>query len=412
MRLGIDFGTTNSAVAVVGADGRARTLELAPGERVQRTVIHASPDRRVTYGNAAFRAYLEHDLQGRFLRSIKAFLPQDVPRTSVAGRMVSFPELVTAYLRFLVERAEAVLGEPVTEVTVGRPVRFHEDPERDEAAVRRLTAAVEAAGLSDWRLQLEPVAAAHFYEQDLRSDRVVLVGYFGGGTSDFAILRVGPGRSGDRLDDILAVSGVAKAGDVLDGCFLETFLMPFFGLGAGLTPRYGTASEPWSHEIHRQIQRLYYLHLLRSDDLARRLDYVETHLDDPVPVERLRRLVFDDLGYPMAWAIEGTKRALSEVDATTFRFDDFHNERLDIARPVDRATFAAGCAAVLDEYGAAVDEVLRLAGLGPGDVDDVFLTGGTAQLPFVQAVLGDRLGAEKLRSADAFTSVCEGLALS
>jgi len=418
MKLGIDFGTTNSAVAV--SDPRhpergARTVELFAGERVQRTVIYASPEGQVSFGNAAFRAYVDHDLEGRFLRSIKIFLPHDVPRTTLAGQRVSFEELVTRYLVFLRERVEERLDAEVTSVTVGRPVRFDDDDDRDRKAVAKLTRAVHDAGIRDARLQLEPVAAAHAFEATLTEERVVLVGDFGGGTSDFAVLKVGPRRRrapvDDRLDDVLATSGVPMAGNVLDGCFMDTFLLDSFGRGHRITPRYATESEPWDHPILRQIQQLYYLHLLRSDDLERRLAYVERYLDDPVPVRRLRRLVFDDLGYPMAWAIEGTKRALSEAERATFRFDEFHSPTLNLACEVDRGRYAEGCEEVMRAYDAAIDEALRRAGLGDDGIDDVFLTGGTAQLPFLRQRFVDRFSADRLRSADAFTSVCEGLAL-
>jgi len=416
VKIGIDFGTTNSAVAIsdpAHPERGATNVELFDGERVQRTVIYASPEGQVSFGNQAFRDYVEHDLEGRFLRSIKIFLPQEVPRTTLAGQLVSFEDLVTQYLVFLRQRVEERLDTEVTAVTVGRPVRFDADPVRDARAVAKLTAAVEAAGIRDATLQLEPVAAAHAYESTLDRERIVLVGDFGGGTSDFAILRVGPGRVGrERLDDVLATSGVAMAGDVLDGRFMDTFLLDAFGRGHHITPRYATESEPWDHPILRDIQRLYYLHLLRSDDLERRLAYVERYLDDPVPIRRLRRLVFDDLGYPMAWAIEGTKRALSEAESTTFRFDEFHAPKLNLAQPVDRASFAAGCEEVMQAYDAAIGEALDEAGLSEGGIDDVFLTGGTAQLPFLRQRFVDRFGAEKLRSADAFTSVSEGLALS
>jgi hypothetical chaperone protein len=412
MKLGIDFGTTNSAVAVVGDDGRARPLELFDGERTQRTVIHGSPDGVVRFGNEAFRSYLEHDLEGRFLRSIKAFLPHDVPRTALCGRMVSFPELVSSYLVFLRERVEDVLDEEVTEVVVGRPVRFHADDAKHDAAVQRLTEAVDAAGIRDWRLQLEPVAAAHRYEQDLDRERIVLVGDFGGGTADFAVLRAGPDRRGDRLDDILATSGVAEAGDAVDGRFLDTFLLDAFGRGARIKPRYADDYEPWDHPVLRHIQRLYYLHLLRTDDLAQRLDYVEAYIDDKVAIRRLRRLIFDDLGYPMAWSVEKSKRALSDTPSTTFRFDEFYHDTLNLSVPVDRPRMEAGCEALLCAYDRAIDEVLAAAGLDDQAIDDVFLTGGTAQLPFLRARFARRFGSERLRSADAFTSVCEGLALS
>ena len=412
MRIGIDFGTTNSAVAVLGPEG-PRLLELAPGERTQRTVIHASTEGEVSFGNAAFRHYVEQDLSGRFLRSIKAFLSQDVPKTTLGRRRYAFTELITAYLRFLIAGAERVSGERVTHVVVGRPVAFHDDPERDALALRRLQAAIADAGVSSVALQLEPVAAAYRYELGLDRERTVLVGDFGGGTSDFAVLRCGPGRrSSDRRSDVLGTSGVAQAGDVLDGRFMDTFLMDAFGRGSTWTRPYSEVPEPWDHPVQRQIQRLYYLHLLRSRELQEGLDRLEPRMSDPAIVRRLRRLIFDDLGYPLAWAIEGTKRAFSESERPTFAFDEFHSPSLDLAREVDLEGYARGCSVVLDAYRRAIELALERAGLRTEDIDDVFLTGGTSQLPFVRDLFVERFGAERLRGADAFTSVCEGLAVA
>jgi hypothetical chaperone protein len=413
MRLGIDFGTTNSAVAVLGPDG-PRIIELTPGERVQRTVIHASLDGEIRFGNAAFRAYLDEDLTGRFLRSIKAFLAQDVPRTTLGRRRYAFPELVAAYLRFLVDGAERVVGERATHVVVGRPVRFSADPRRDAFALERLEGAVVEAGIASSALQLEPVAAAYAYELGLDRERTVFVGDFGGGTADFAVFRAGPdrARAGERLGDVLGTSGVAAAGDALDGRFMDTFLMDAFGRGATVRRRYGDGADPWDHDVLRQIQQLYSLHLLRTPELEQGLDRVEDWISDPVAVRRVRRLVFDDLGYPMAWAIEGTKRALADAASTTFRFVEFWSEALNLERTVERDAFAAGCAELLARYVAAIEEALAASGLEASEVDDVFLTGGTSQLPFVRALFADRFGADRLRGADAFTSVCEGLAVA
>jgi hypothetical chaperone protein len=412
VKIGIDFGTTHSAVAAVGPDGAPRIVELAPGERVQRTVIHASLDGRVTYGNAAFQAYRDDDLTGRFLRSIKTFLPDDVPDTTLAGRRRTFPSLVTSYLQFLIAGAERVLGAPVTSLVVGRPVRFHDEPERHALAVSRLEGAVAAAFSGPWSLVPEPVAAAHRYERGLARERRVLVGDFGGGTADFAVFRAGPGRSGDRVGDVLATSGVAKAGDALDAVFLSTFLAPAFGRGARWqNPRTGQVEE-WRHPLTVQIEKLYALPLLRSRPLEEGLQRVEPLMVDPAPVRRLRRLVFDDLGYPLAWAIEATKRAFAETPTPRFAFDEFHAPALDLALDVDLSTYAGGAAPLLAAYDRAVDEVLDRAGMGDADVDDVFLTGGTSQLPFVRARFAARFGAGRIVSADAFTSVCEGLALA
>ncbi|MEQ1568589.1 MAG: Hsp70 family protein [Myxococcota bacterium] len=411
MRIGIDFGTTNSAVAVRQPDGRPRIVELFPGERVQRTVIHASLDGPIRFGNAAFRAYVEEDLTGRFLRSLKAFLPADVPRTSLGGRRYEFSELIAAYLGFLIERTEEVLGDKVTEVVIGRPVVFHADPEKNALAERRLAGAARDAGIGAFGFQLEPVAAAHLYELGLDGPRTVLVGDFGGGTSDFAVFRAGPDRVAvrDRRPDVLATTGVAQAGDALDAEFMNLFLVESFGRDAWMRQPYTDALVQWEHPIHRQILKLYSLHLVRSPELQRGLERIEPRMVDPVVVRRLRKLVFDDLGYPMAWAIERTKRELSAAEVAPFTFDEFHNPALNLSRDVRRADYAAGCADLLRSYSAAIDRAIALADT---PIDDVFLTGGTSQLPFVRDLFVERFGADRIRGADAFTSVCEGLALS
>lgn len=412
MKLGIDFGTTNSAVAVLDG-GTPRIVELFPGERVQRTVIYCSPAGEVSFGNAAFRNYVDEDLRGRFLRSIKAFLSHDVPKTSLGRERYTFPELIAAYLRFLITRAEKVLGASVSHVVVGRPVRFHDDPDRDAAATQRLGDALGHAGVS-CSMQLEPVAAAHRYEHGLTEERTVLVGDFGGGTADFAVLRVGPGLATepDRRKHVLATSGVAQAGDALDARFMDAFLMPLFGRGARYKERYTNVMVPFDHPIQRQIQRLYYLHHLRDHELNRLFEYMEPRMDDRAVIRRLQRLIFDDLGYPLAWAIEGSKRAFATAEHTEFRFDEFYSDSLDFSVTVRRPAFAQSCEPILSAYRAALQQVLLRAGLNEGGVDDVFLTGGTSQLPFIRGLFDDRFGEDKLRSGDSFTSVCEGLALS
>lgn len=413
MRIGIDFGTTNSAVAVV-EDGEARIVELFDGEPLQRTVIHCDPRGVLRFGNEGFRTYVASDLDGRLMRSLKSFLSQDVPNTSLGGRRYAFTELVTLYLRFLVRRAEERTGRTVTEVVVGRPVHFNEDHALDDVAFERLQGAVADADLPSVSYRLEPVAAAYTYERTLKAERKVLVGDFGGGTADFAILRVGPERLGraDRSDDVLATSGVALAGDALDGRFMDTFLMPFFGRGARYHDLYDTEWKPWSHAVQRQIQRLYYIHLLRDPDLERRLEHVRPRMDDTAVIDRILRLVFDDLGYPMAWAIEGAKKALSEHGRAPFEFTDFFSPRLDIHTEVDVAGYAEGSREILAAYDAALDEVFARAGLAEEAVDDVFLTGGTSHLPFVRGVFRERFGEGRMRSGRAMTSVCEGLALA
>ncbi|MEN0068263.1 MAG: Hsp70 family protein [Myxococcota bacterium] len=411
MRLGIDFGTTNSAVAVLRDDGQPRILELVPGERTQRTVIHSDLSGVITFGNEAFDRYLECDLRGRFLRSLKAFLPHDVPPTRIGHKTMRFVDLVARYLTFLAERAESVAGEPIEKVVVGRPVRFHADADRHERALANLKEAIGISGLPEPVLQLEPVAAALRYERTLDADRIVLVGDFGGGTADFAILKVGPKqpRSDER---VLGTSGVAQAGDVLDGVFVDAFVLDFMGRGSRFVPRGAEDARAWSPGWLRQIRRLYDLHRLREPRLERFLQDLQDRTEDPVGIERVRKLVFDDLGYPLARAIERAKRGFSERSTVDFVFDAYESPRLNVEAPVERTTFAEASGSVLDAYEAAIDRVLELAGCRETDIDEVFLTGGTSQLPFLKARFEDRFEPQKVRGGEAFTTVCEGLALS
>jgi hypothetical chaperone protein len=239
------------------------------------------------------------------------------------------------------------------------------------------------------------------------------VGDFGGGTSDFAVLCVGPGR--DRHDPgsgVLSVSGVAQAGDAMDSRFMDTFLLDAFGHDDPWTDPESGEVGPWRPIVHNHVTELFYIPLLRTPDLEDQLDRMEPRMHDPTGLHRLRRLVFDDLGFPLAWAIETSKKALSAADTTTFAFREFYNPRLDFTRDVDLPRFALAATPQLDAYRDAIARAVADAGLTLDDIDEVFLTGGTSQLPFVRGLFRDLLGEGKLREADALTSVCEGLALS
>ncbi len=413
MRLGIDFGTTNSAVAVQ-CGMSAELVPLSGDEHTQRTVIHCPLNGGPLFGNDAFRSYLEQDLTGRFIRSLKSFLSQDVPSTTIAGKRYEFVDLVAEYLMFLIERSVAVLGRRPDEIVMGRPVNFADIQSDSDKAERTLSEALDRAGITNYRFQLEPVAAAHKYESTATTEHLVLVGDFGGGTSDFAILRVGPKRRQlvDRTSDILAVDGVAKAGDHIDGHFMDCFLLEAFGKDALFRKRYTDELEAWKSPIHRQVKRLFELHRLRGEPLSRGLKYMQKRLVNPVFAERLHRLIFDDLGYPLAWQIEESKKALSTNAETTFHFREFYSDRLDFETKVGLAEFGESCATTIQEYDAAISRTLAMAGVQESDIDSVFLTGGTSQLPFIRASFATRFGDEKISAGDALTSVCIGLALS
>src|SRR5688572_5826597 len=245
MGFGIDFGTSNSAIAMATADGRVHpvrwqiptTLGAGDDSATVPTVIFApNYDRSFFVGYDAIRQYLFTGLDGRFMQSIKAFLPApSFTGTVVRNRHYSIEELVAIFLRQVREVAEQQLGTKLEgKIILGRPARFSLDAEEDRLAETRLLEAARLSGLPEVTLLIEPIAAALAYEATLSHDEVVIVADLGGGTSDFTVMRVGPShrKSGDRSDSVLASGGVPIASDALDGEVVRSRLFDQLGYGS------------------------------------------------------------------------------------------------------------------------------------------------------------------------------------
>ena len=150
-------------------------------------------------------------------------------------------QLIGILLGRLREEAEAALGEPVTAAVVGRPVRFvgAADAEDEALALTRLRAALTNAGFRSVRFEYEPIGAARHYERGLERDELLLIGDFGGGTSDFSLLRVGPVARGGGAGSILGNAGVDVAGDAFDGKIVRHCVAPLLGRGAEFVSCFG-----------------------------------------------------------------------------------------------------------------------------------------------------------------------------
>jgi len=150
--------------------------------------------------------------------------------------------VIAGYLKHLKTLAEAQTGGPISRAVLGRPVFFvDDDPARDAQAQAALTSAARAVGFSELSFQYEPIAAAFEFERTVQREQIVLVADIGGGTSDFAVVRVGPDRATrlERKDDILASHGVHVAGTDFDRRIELACLLGEFGYGA-----WGAVSQP------------------------------------------------------------------------------------------------------------------------------------------------------------------------
>lgn len=420
---GIDFGTTNSSVAVVSGESKVElaSFTFAGSETLSsRSVLYfeqllAPGGMKRTHGlsgPAAIERYLESDEKGRLIQSLKSHLTsRTLTGTEVFGRRHRLEELISRILVDLRKHAEKQFARPVRNAVVGRPVRFvgSETEQDDEFAVERLREAFQIAGFESVEFELEPVAAAYSYESSLDHDELILIGDFGGGTSDFSLLRVGPNlrKNSDGKRDLLGYSGVGLAGDAFDARIIRKLVSPALGSNseARSLNKILPAVPAW---IYANLERWHYLSFLRTNNVREILKSARIRALEPEKIEALIAIVDQDLGYQLHQAVQRVKYALSQHDSAEFRFRD---GELDLCIPVTRREFETWIADDLKAIEGAVDSLLRSAGMHPRDVDQVFLTGGSSFVPAVRRIFSSRFGKGRIRGGHEFTSVARGLAL-
>ncbi|WP_207540521.1 Hsp70 family protein [Sabulicella rubraurantiaca] len=405
--IGIDFGTTNSVVAMLYPDGRSETLRHATDE-VFRSVLCFWPGvgGRPTHaaGPAAIGAYLDDPLESRLVMSMKSYLAQrSFTETRILGRTRRLEELVALFLgEFLAPFRNDLDG---ARVVIGRPVRFvgeaAEDPGLGE---RRLRAAFALAGMKDVEVALEPAGAGHRFAAGLDRAETVLVADFGGGTSDFSVMRFDPGPP--RRVTPLGHSGIGVAGDAFDYRIIDHVVSPELGKGSSYTvmDKHLPVPPSWFTGFARWHQ----LSLMRAPKTLRDIAEVARTAEHPERLMRLIRLIEDEAGYALYRAVSEAKTALSRAEETVLRFA--HADFAVEAR-IDRAAFEGWIAPELGKIASALDAALADAGLPPEQVDRVFLTGGTSLVPAVRRLFEERFGLQRIVSGGEFVSVAEGLAL-
>jgi hypothetical chaperone protein len=404
--VGIDFGTTNSAVALATRSGDVRLVPLpGPGGAAStwRTVLYIDPSGDpVIAGAPAIAAYLDAEGEGRLVQSIKSHLASaSFTRTHIAGRAWTLEDLVAAFLDRLRHAAGVDLGR---RAVVGRPVRYWgaESAEDDERAVARMRTALAAAGFDDVTFVLEPVAAAARYAATLTRDELVLVADFGGGTTDFSLARVGA-----RGAEILGTGGIGVSGDAFDARVIDAVVAPALGRGTTFLDEMG-AETPVPVWLFHKLRRWHHLSFLKAPETLRLLARLEHGAREPARIERLVQVVRDDLGLPMHQAVERAKIALSVGGtASSGRVDV---PALELDAPVTRGEFDAWIEPDLAAIDAVVERVLADAGVQAREVDRVFATGGSSLVPAVRARLEARFGVGKVVGGEELTSVCWGLA--
>jgi hypothetical chaperone protein len=418
--VGIDFGTSNTVLALADASSGVSLLEfplLGATTHGYRTLLFFDPDEQdVTLpiqfhaGVEAIEAYLESLGEGRLVQSFKTHLTNAaLGRTQIGHHPVSLDDMLTLFF-FRLRRHLQARGEVVRHAMLGRPVRFagaQSDADSQQAQAR-LAAAAAKAGFEEVRFELEPIAAAYHYERALDRPELALVADFGGGTTDFCLMRLGPRRHdrGDRRDDIVATGGVAVAGDDLDAAIIEQLVCPRLGQGTTYVEMGRELEVPRSY--YYKLARWHHLSFLKGQRTRAELLRMQRLARRPEAIEALVHLIENNQGFHLHKAVEQLKISLSSAPVGEFRYVD---GPVRIEARVERRELEGWIAEHVAAIAQTLDRTLSDAGVEPKDVDRVFMTGGTAFVPAVRREFEARFGAGKLRGGDELLSIASGLAL-
>ena len=404
----IDFGTSNSAVALPVADA----VRLAPVEDEHATlptaVFFNTDENTRVYGRAALEAYID-GFDGRLMRSLKSILGSALAEGTTElgdGTAIKYTDVIALFIAHLKTRAEACAQGSVTRAVLGRPVFFvDDDPRADQLAQHQLEAAAAAAGLRDLHFQYEPIAAAFDYEARQTKEGLVLVVDIGGGTSDFSLVRVGPERMKriERKDDVLAHHGVHVAGTDFDRRVNLATIMREFGY---------KSLDPEGREVPNRIYfDLATWHLINTVYTGKRIGEVRLmrHLyPDVRHHERLVRAVENRLGHALAARAEEAKIGVAAGGQTSIDLDDVEPE-LFLAFD-DVQLVEAGIEETRRIVDAALDTV-RAAGVAPKDIDALYFTGGSTGLAFLTHAIASAFDGAQPVFGDRLASVAMGLGI-
>jgi hypothetical chaperone protein len=413
---GIDFGTSNSLLAAgeAGKTHKAIPLDTDPENRgdatILRSILYFPHMKQCFFGARAIREFAQHDMEGRLIRSIKKFLPvRSFVGTWVEERPLNLEDIIAIFLAEMRKRANEHFGQDVDQAVIGRPARFADDDADDAYAQYRLEKAAKAAGFKHVEFFAEPIAAAYGFRGLLgETQKTVLVADFGGGTSDFTVIRLG--RDSHKDSDLLSIGGISVAGDALDGTMMRHKISPHFGADVSYKVPFGSNVLKMPTDLMSKLCSPADISLLRKRDTLEFFRNVRTWslgAEDRDKMDRLFCLLENQLGFPVFEEIERTKRRLSEGSETIY---NFAYPDIEIREPVTRREFESFAGEKVQAILETLDRTVKDAGLTAEGIDIVCCTGGTAKVPAIYEGLVARFGKVKVQHHNHHHSVVEGLA--
>ena len=438
MIVGMDFGTTNSGMAVY--DGRSiNILSLDPASknpRVARTALYITNEQETHIGREAIDIYFEQNIgrsvkakkvwvgeieirgadmfyvtdayvyvdvmsPGRLFLSIKTGLRDvDYPGSVIGQYFYPLEDLIGLFMTVTKMRAEKQLGQDLRQIVLGRPVKFATDPEKDSLAQARLLQAAFHAGYEKVYFEREPIAAAYSYETTIDKEQNVLVFDFGGGTLDLTVMRLG----NPKTRAVLATGGIPVAGDVFDQRIVRKKLPPHFGEGSYYGPRRKKLKvPPWIYDTFSNWQTIMEL---QSQQNKLMLQDIRQTAQKRYQIEMLEALVSGNYGQRMFDVVENSKREISEKRGAQIMIE---GPGFKVIEFLTRSEFENLIRQEIIAIDAHIDETLSASGLQAAQIDAVIRTGGSSQIPVFDEMLQRKFGADKVQRIDTFSSVTAGL---
>lgn len=438
---GIDFGTTNSSLAVI-KNNLPQTVLLDSGshnQQILKSLIYINPNHQPSLGSQATAKYL-HDLEhfpskpprleftgryiktfgpstgggagppifvpeivevddsgrGRLLQSLKSVLTSDsFTGTNIFGKFYSLEELLTILLKEIKEQAERQLGYKLESVLLGRPVKYV-GTGKEATALKRMRQIATNSGFKNIEFEYEPIGAALNYGLNINTSQKILVFDFGGGTLDVCVMKL-PEK------EILSVSGIPIGGDLLNSKIVEHKLYPHFGSESLIN---GKMTFP-RHFLH-SLSSWYESTMLKNVKDVAALENLVIKSNQPDKVSNLLNLVVNDYSFDFFRNVDKTKIQLSNSDQTTFKIN---RPKLSITQDLSRSDFEKAIQEELQSTKDCLNTVLKLASLNANDIDKVILTGGSSQVPAFKRLLSKIFPSDKLIGSNYFTAVALGLAI-
>lgn len=449
MKLGIDFGTTNSAAAVIGNDGRPHVLPLdthAKNAGTLRTVLYVERDSSMKIGSEAIELHrvqnvgriprftkqwiteidvvvtegativldvfsdVDADAPGRLLHSLKGPLASTYEGTMLFGKHYALEALIAEFLSRLRFRIEQLTGETVTRAVMGRPVNFaNAQSEADNAkAESRLREAARLAGFSDITFEMEPIAAGLAYGEQhaMREGDHALVFDFGGGTLDVAVIRV----EVSNKQRVLATGGVGIAGDHFDRALFKRAVLPWLGEQV----RWGQQRLPLPAHLMDALSDWQDAAALCNRPTLAFIRQAQNNCTEPIRLLALEDYVSRGYAYDVFERVEISKVALSQRRFDVVAFEPSTSAgrgAISVWQPVTRALFESAIARECRLIREMIVDTLQRADVNANEVQHVIRTGGSSSIPVFIDMLAGLFGRERIVEEDLFTGVAAGLAV-